>query len=124
MFEVFAGLAIVIACLGLMGLSSFVVSRRSKEIGIRKVLGASVPQIVLMLTRGFSIPILIAFVIAGPGVYFLMSKWLEKFAYRVSVDLLLIVFAGVAAWLIAFSFIGFQSYRAAKVNPVDTLKDE
>ena len=91
---------------------------------MRKVLGASVTQIVVMLTKGFSVPIAIAFVIAGPGVYFVMSRWLEKFAYRVSVDFALIALAGVVAWLIAFSFIGFQSWKAAKVNPVQTLKDE
>jgi len=124
LFEVFSGLAIVIACLGLMGLSSFVVNKRSKEIGIRKVLGASISQILFMLTRGFSVPIVIAFIISGPGVYYLMNSWLDKFAYKVNVDLLLILLSGLLAWLIAFSFIGIQSWKAARVNPVNTLKDE
>ncbi len=124
LFEAFSALAIVIACLGLMGLSSFVVNTRAKEIGIRKVLGASVTQILVMLTQGFSVPIVIAFVISAPGVYFLVSAWLQNFAYRVSVDLLLIGLAGLMAWAIAFAFIGLQSWRAARVNPVKTLKDE
>lgn len=124
LFEIFSGLAIVIACLGLMGLSSFVVNKRSKEIGIRKVLGASIPQILLMLTRGFSIPIVIAFLISGPLIYYGISQWLGKFAYRIDVDIMLIVLAGFVAWLIAFSFIGFQSWKAARVNPVKILKDE
>lgn len=124
LFEVFSGLAIVIACLGLMGLSSFVVNRRMKEIGIRKVLGASIPQILLMLIKGFSVPIVIAFLIAGPGVYYLMNGWLDKFAYKVTVDAVLIIASGLVAWLVAFSFIGFQSWKAARINPVKTLKDE
>jgi putative ABC transport system permease protein len=124
LFEVFSGLAIVIACLGLMGLSSFVVSKRAKEIGIRKVLGASVPQILMMLTRGFSVPIVIAFLIAGPGVYYIMKGWLDKFAYKVEVDFFLLMVSGVLAWLVAFSFIGLQSWKAARMNPVTTLKDE
>ncbi len=124
LFEVFSGLAIVIACLGLMGLSSFVVNKRAKEIGIRKVLGASIPQILFMLTKGFSIPIAIAFFIAGPGVYYIMNGWLNKFAYKVTIDAVLIIASGLLAWLVAFLFIGIQSWRAARVNPVDVLKDE
>lgn len=124
LFEVFSGLAIVIACLGLMGLSSFVVNKRTKEIGIRKVLGASVPQILLMLTRGFSIPIGVAFLIAGPGVYYIMNGWLDKFAYKIDVDALLIIVSGFVAWLVAFSFIGLQAWKAARINPVNTLKEE
>lgn len=124
LFEVFSGLAIVIACLGLMGLSSFVVNKRSKEIGIRKVLGASVSQILLMLTRGFSVPIIIAFLLSGPCVYYVMTRWLDRFAYKVDVDLMVIVLSGVLAWVIAFCFIGLQSWKAARLNPVETLKDE
>jgi putative ABC transport system permease protein len=124
LFQVFSTLAIVIACLGLMGLSSFVVNKRSKEIGIRKVLGASASQILVMLTRGFSLPIVIAFVLAAPVIYFGITPWLDKFAYRVSIDWLLIVLAGVAAWGVAFAFIGIQSWKAAHVNPVETLRDE
>ncbi len=124
LFEVFSFMAVVIACLGLMGLSSFVVNRRSKEIGIRKVLGASVSQILFMLTRGFSIPIAIAFMIAVPGIYYGMSYWLQRFAYKTDVDFILIILSGVAAWFIAFCFIGFQSWKAARINPVKVLKDE
>jgi putative ABC transport system permease protein len=124
LFEVFSGLAIIIACLGLMGLSSFVVNKRSKEIGIRKVLGASIPQILLMLTRGFSIPIFIAFLFSGPGVYYVMTRWLDRFAYKVNVDLAIILLSGVLAWAIAFCFIGYQSWQAARINPVNSLKDE
>jgi putative ABC transport system permease protein len=124
LFEVFAFLAIIIACLGLMGLTSFVVSKRTKEISIRKVLGASISQILLILMRGFTIPIAIAFLIACPIVYFTMTSWLEKFAYQAGVDVLLIVISGITSWLIAFVFIGFQSIKAAQVNPADTLRNE
>ncbi|MBT1688026.1 ABC transporter permease [Dawidia soli] len=124
LFQVFSALAIVIACLGLMGLSSFVVNKRSKEIGIRKVLGASASQILVMLTRGFSLPIVIAFVLAAPVIYFGITPWLDKFAYRISVDWLLIILAGLSAWGVAFAFIGIQSWKAARVNPVETLRDE
>lgn len=124
LFEVFSGLAIVVACLGLMGLSSFVVNKRTKEIGIRKVLGASIAQILMLLTKGFTAPIAVAFVISGPVVYFVMMKWLDTFAYRVSVDLLLIGVAGVGAWCIALLFIGIQSWKAARINPVESLRDE
>lgn len=124
LFEAFSALAIIIAGLGLMGLSSFVVTRRSKEIGIRKVLGASASQILLMLTRGFSIPIFIAFLISCPGVYYAMNQWLNKFAYKVNVDLWLFFLSGISAWLIAFCFIGFQSWKAALINPAEILKNE
>lgn len=124
LFEVFSALAIIIACLGLMGLSSFVVNRRSKEIGIRKVLGATAYQILFMLTKGFSMPVLIAFLVAVPCVYFTMIKWLDKFAYRVSIDVSVLLLSGALAWVIAFAFIGFQSMKAARINPAKTLKEE
>lgn len=124
LFQVFSALAIVIACLGLMGLSSFVVTKRSKEIGIRKVLGASASQILIMLTRGFSLPIVIAFLLAAPIIYVGVTPWLNTFAYRISIDWLLIILAGLSAWGVAFAFIGIQSWKAAHVNPVETLRDE
>lgn len=124
LFEIFSALAIIIACLGLMGLSSFVVSRRSKEIGIRKVMGATASQILVMLTKGFSMPVLIAFILAVPCVYYAMTRWLDKFAYKVTIDPDVLILSGLMAWVVAFSFIAFQSIRAARVNPAKTLKEE
>jgi putative ABC transport system permease protein len=123
-FTIFAGLAILIACLGLFGLASFTTQQRTKEIGVRKALGASVPGIVVLLSKEFTKLVLIAFVIAAPVAYFAMQKWLEDFAYRTSIGALTFAAAGIIALLIAWLTVSYQSIRAASIDPVKALRYE
>lgn len=123
-FTVFAFIAIFIACLGLFGLSAFAISQRIKEIGIRKVLGASVNTIVALLSKDFLKLILIAAVIAFPIAWFAMDTWLQDFAYRINIPWWIFVVAGVIAGIIAFVTISFQAIRAAIANPVKSLRSE
>ena len=118
------GLAILICCLGLYGLSVYVAERKIKEIGIRKVLGASVPNIVTMLSKDFIKLVMIAFVIAIPLGYFGMAKWLENFAYKIELGYIVFILAGVASFLIAWFTVGFESLKAAMGNPVKALRNE
>ena len=120
----FAGIAILISCLGLLGLVSFMAERRAKEIGIRKVLGASVAGIVNLLAKDFLRLVLIAILIASPLAWYCMDRWLEGFAYQVELNGWIFVLAGVVAMLIAFLTVGFQSVRAALANPVKSLRSE
>ena len=120
----FSGLAILIAMLGLFGLASFTAEQRFKEIGIRKVLGASVLEILMLLTRGFSVLVLIGFVIAAPLAYYLMTEWLETFAYHGTVSLITVAFAGIAAILLAWITVGLQTLRAARANPIQSIQYE
>ncbi|MEO0334481.1 MAG: FtsX-like permease family protein [Bacteroidota bacterium] len=122
--SVFTSLAILVACLGLLGLASFVASQRTKEVGIRKVLGASISQITYLLSKDFIRLVLIAFVIATPISYWLATQWLENFAYRTEIGVGIFTLAGVAALLIAWLTVSFQSLKAALANPVDSLRDE
>ncbi|MDH3651077.1 MAG: ABC transporter permease, partial [Saprospiraceae bacterium] len=121
---VFSLLAIIVSCLGLFGLSTFVVEQRTKEIGIRKVLGASVSGIVGLLSKGFLKLVLIAFILAVPLTWYLMQQWLSNFAYRIEIRWSVFIVSGIIALAIAFSTISFQSLRAAIANPVDSLKNE
>jgi len=123
-FGYFAILAVLIACLGLLGLSAFTVEQRTKEIGIRKVLGASIPQIMTLLTKEFVKLVVIANVIAFPVAYFAMSKWLQNFAYHISISPWMFILAAAAALGIAFLTISYQTFKAAASNPVDTLRYE
>jgi putative ABC transport system permease protein len=123
-FVVFTTLAIIIACLGLFGLAAYAAEQRTKEIGIRKVLGASVSAIVGMLSFDFIKLVLIAILISVPVAWFLMNKWLQDYAYRVNIQWWVLAIAGLIAILIAFITIGFQSFRAALSNPVDSLRSE
>lgn len=120
----FPGLAIVIACLGLLGLAAFTTEQRTKEIGIRKVLGASVPQITRLLSLQFAKWVLIANVFAWPLAYLLMSKWLSLFAYRSSLSLWIFAASGTLALLVALATVGSHAIRAAIANPVESLKYE
>jgi putative ABC transport system permease protein len=124
LFIIFTTLAIIIACLGLFGLSAYAAEQRNKEIGIRKVLGASVSAIVKMLSFDFIRLVLIAILIALPVAWFIMQKWLQDFAYRVNLNWWILAIAGVTAILIAFITIGFQSVKAAVANPVKSLRSE
>ena len=121
---VFSLLAILVACLGLFGLAAFIAEQRTKEIGIRKVLGASVSGITSLLTKDFLKPVLISFLIASPIAWYLMNKWLQDFAYRINIQWWVLVLAGVTALFIAVITISFQSIKAAVANPVDSLKNE
>jgi len=120
----FTSLAIVIACLGLFGLAAYAAEQRTKEIGIRKVLGASISTIVGMLSKDFIKLVLFAIVLASPLAWWGMSKWLEGFAYRQNFQWWVVALAGAAAIVIAFVTISFQSIKAALTNPVKSLKSE
>jgi putative ABC transport system permease protein len=120
----FGIIAMIICALGLYGLSSYMAERRFKEIGIRKVMGASVPQIVVMMSTEFVRLVLIAFVIAVPVAYYGMIKWLEGFAYQVSIGWMIFVFAGLIALTIALITISFESIKSAMGNPIDSLRSE
>ncbi len=123
-FITFAILAIFIACLGLFGLSAFMAEQRTKEIGIRKVLGASVGNIVTMLSKDFLKLVLIAAVIAFPVAWWGMSTWLENYAYRTEISWWIFALAGAVAVLIAVATVSFQAVRAAVSNPVESLRSE
>jgi len=124
LFRYFTILAIVIACLGLFGLSAYVAEQRTKEIGIRKVLGATVPNVALLLSRQFIKWVLIANLAAWPVAYFVMKGWLNNFAYRTRLGLDIFILSGLMAFVIALLTVSFQSIRAALTNPVDNLRYE
>lgn len=122
--SVFSVVAILIGCLGLYGLVLLVVARRTKEIGVRKVLGASVASIVQLLSIDFLKPILVAIVLATPAAWYLMNEWLADFAYRIEVNWLIPTLAGLLTVLIAFLTLSFRSAKAALADPVEALKAE
>lgn len=123
-FTVFSGLAIFIACLGLFALAAFTSEQRTKEIGIRKAMGASMPSLILLLSKEFSILVLFAFVPAAVAGWFVSSRWLEGFAYRVEMNPMVIVGSGLAAFVIAWLTVSYQSVKAAATNPVNSLRYE
>jgi len=124
LFGIFAMLAIFISCMGLFGLVSFVAEQRTKEIGIRKVLGASIPGIIYLLTRGFCKQVLLANLLAWPAIYFIMGKWLQNFAFRISIGINLFIFAGTLVLLVALLTAGFQAVKVARMNPTRSLRCE
>jgi len=124
LFITFSSLAIFIACLGLFGLSTYTAELRTKEIGIRKVLGANVGSIVKMLSRDFILLIALAMLLATPAAWFSMNRWLEGFAYRLEIQIWIFILAGVVAIAVAVVTIGFQAFKAARANPVSTLRSE
>jgi putative ABC transport system permease protein len=115
---------ILIACLGLFGLATLTVIRRTKEIGIRKVLGASATNMVFFLSQEFGKLVIVANIIAWPVAYYAMNRWLQNFAYRINIGLVSFVLAGVLAFTIALITVSFQSIRAALANPVESLRYE
>jgi len=124
LFSSFAVFAVFIAGLGLFGLGLYVTEQRTKEIGVRKVMGASVPQIVVLLSQDFTKLVLIAIVLATPAAYFGMNRWLEEFVYRTDIQFLSFIFAGVMAIVIAWLTVSYQSIKAAVSDPVDALRYE
>jgi putative ABC transport system permease protein len=120
----FSLLAVLIACLGLFGLATYMAEQRTKEIGVRKVLGASVPNIISMLSKDFLKLVLISIVFAVPVAWWAMNKWLEDFAYRISIGWWIFIVAGVIAMLIAVITVSFQAIKAALANPVKSLRTE
>ncbi|OJJ21527.1 hypothetical protein BKI52_13365 [marine bacterium AO1-C] len=125
LFTIFSGLTVLVACLGLFGLASFTIAQRTKEIGIRKVLGASLRQILQIVTRDFVILVIVANLIAVPVVLYFADQWLDRFAYATNINYLLIfLLSGIVAVGIALLTISWHVLRAARVNPVEVLKDE
>jgi putative ABC transport system permease protein len=123
-FALFTLLIIFVACLGLFGLASFMTLQRTKEIGIRKALGSTSSEVVLLLSKGFVQLVLIANLIAWPVAWYLMDNWLQSFPYRININPVLFVLAGLGVVIIAFLSVAWQTMKAAKVNPAITLKNE
>jgi len=123
-FGLFASLAIIIACFGLLGLSAYNVLQRTKEIGIRKVLGASIEHLLILLSKEFVILVLASLVIAIPVTWWVMNNWLQDFAYRINIRWWVFLCAGILAILIALITVGIQALKAALSNPVKSLRTE
>jgi len=120
----FAALGIFIACLGLFGLASFLAEQRTKEIGVRKILGASVAGILMLLSKEFSKWVVAANIVAWPLAYYALNKWLADFAYRTNIGIWPFLIAAVVALAIAVMTVSYQSIRAATANPIDSLRYE
>jgi putative ABC transport system permease protein len=123
-FTIFAGIAIFIACLGLYGLAMFTAEQKFKEIGIRKVLGASSLNLVYLQVRGFVKLVLIAFVVSVPLSYFSMNKWLQGFPLREEIPLTVFILSGLVSIVIAWITVSYQSIKAANVNPTKSISNE
>ncbi|WP_336517594.1 ABC transporter permease [Pollutibacter soli] len=123
-FTAFAVIAIIIACLGLFGLSAFIIEQRTKEIGIRKVLGASVRQVLFLVSKEFMILVGIAFLLAVPVVWWVMNNWLKDFAYRINISFLSFIIAAAVVFFVALLTISFRSVKAGLLNPVKSLRAE
>jgi putative ABC transport system permease protein len=121
---IFTAITVFVACLGLFGLAAYAAERRKKEIGIRKVLGASVQGIVLLLSKEFVRLVVVALLIASPIAWYAMKGWLEDFAYRIELEWWIFAIAGILAIVIALLTVGFQSVKAAVMNPVKSLRSE
>jgi putative ABC transport system permease protein len=117
-------LAIILACLGLFGLSALTTANRTKEVGIRKVLGASIPDLFLMLNKSTLIIALLSFLIAIPASFYLMNEWLQNFAYRVEIGWSIFVFAGILSTIVALIAVSYHTIKTALSNPVKSLRTE
>jgi putative ABC transport system permease protein len=124
LFTTFAGLAILIACLGLFGLAAYTAQQRTKEIGIRKALGATAAGIVGLLSKDFLKLVGIAFVVAVPAAYWAMSQWLQSFAYRIDLGVSVFLLSGGLALAVALLTVSYQAFRAARTDPVNALQSE
>ena len=124
LFGIFSGLAIFISCLGLFGLASFTMEQSRKSVAVRKVMGATVGNIVVMMSRDFLKLVLIGMVFAGPIAWFAMNKWLQGFVYNVGFEWIVFVYAALAGLIVAFGTVSYHSLKAATSNPVNSLKDQ
>lgn len=124
LYKIFAGIAIFISCLGLYGLVSFMATQRTKEIGVRKVLGASVANIVYLFSKEFTLLICISFLIAAPLAYYFMHAWLQSFTFRISISAGIFFITIISSVFIAWITVGYRAFRAAMVNPVTSLRSE
>ena len=123
-FMIFTFLAVLVASMGLFGLATFTAEQRSKEIGIRKAMGSSVSRIILLLSKDYITLVIIAFVISVPVSWYIMAQWLQNFAYRIEMGLLTFITAGMGAVFVAWLTVSYQSFKAARANPVDSLRYE
>jgi putative ABC transport system permease protein len=121
---VFTWLAILLACLGLFGIASYGFAQRTKEIGIRKILGSSVSGIFALLAKEYLVLVLIALLVATPIAWMTMSRWLEQFAYRIQIQWWTILLAGLAAFIIAVLTLSFRGIKVALMNPIESLKQD
>jgi putative ABC transport system permease protein len=124
LYKIFAAIAIFISCLGLYGLVSFMVVQRTKEVGIRKVLGAGFGNIIYLLSKEFTALIIIAFLIAGPVAWYIMHKWLQNYTYRVEIGASIFLLAIISSIIIAWITVGHRAIKAAIANPVKSLRNE
>jgi hypothetical protein len=124
LYKIFAGIAIFLGCLGLYGLASYMSVQRIKEVGIRKVLGASIGSIVYLFTKEFILLIAIAFLIAAPLAWYFMNQWLQDYAFRINISWWIFVAGGLTSILVALATVSYRAVRAAVVNPVDSLRSE
>lgn len=124
LYKIFAAIAIFLSCLGLYGLASFMAMQRVKEVGIRKVLGATATNIVYLFSKEFIVLIVIAFAIATPVAWYYMHQWLQAYAYRINISWWLVAAGGLTAMIIALATISFQAIKAATANPVKSLRSE
>jgi ABC-type antimicrobial peptide transport system permease subunit len=122
--NIFAGLAIFICCIGLAGLASFTIEKRIREIGIRKVLGASVQQLLMLISKEFLKLVLIAFVIAVPLAWWFMNNWLDKYTYHINISVWMFVAVGIIVLLLTLVVVSLNTLRAAIANPVKSLRTE
>jgi len=123
-YKIFAAIAIFISCLGLYGLVSFMAVQRTKEVGIRKVLGASVSSIIFLFSKEFMVLITISFILAIPAAWYLMSGWLQNFAYRITMSPWIFLLAVIVSVVIAWLTVSYKAVKAALVNPVKSLRSE
>jgi putative ABC transport system permease protein len=121
---VFTFLAISIACLGLFGLAAYTAEQRAKEISIRKVMGASIPQVFILLSKDFTVLVMVAFVLATPLAWYFADSWLSGFANRITIDASYVAIAAIVSFVIALLTISYQSIKAARENPVDSMRSE
>ncbi|MGH2565100.1 MAG: ABC transporter permease, partial [Ginsengibacter sp.] len=124
LYKIFAGIAIFISCLGLYGLVSFMAVQRTKEVGIRKVLGASVANIMYLFSKEFTSLIVVAFIIAAPLAWYMMNNWLQNFHYRIQIGIGVFALAVLISVMIALITVGYKSIKAAIANPVKSLRTE